>query len=245
MVHVFLPSGQRLRLRLFPRPKASPSKKRTPKGEPLPALFAPPNEDETVVAANETQAARIVNFACVNPINVAILERFPRMGLKDWWLTSGCLVQTVWNMRCGRPATEGIHDYDIVYYSEDVSEEAEDQVIRDATKLFADLPVPIEVRNQARVHLWYPEKFGIAYSPLASASEGILRFPSTTTAVGLRRTGDDYLDVYAPFGLGNVWDMVVKPNRALPLADVYREKAGRWQAQWPKLIVRPWVVDSD
>jgi hypothetical protein len=244
MVHVFLPSGQRLRLRLFPRPKAA-AKKRVTKGDAMPALFAPPDDDEKVVAANETQAARIVNFACVNPVNVAILERFPKMGLKDWWLTSGCLVQTVWNMRCGRPAAEGINDYDIVYFSEDLSPEAEDQVVRDSGRLFADLPATIEVRNQARVHLWYPDKFGIAYSPLTSASEGILRFPSTTTAVGLKRTGEDFLDVYAPFGLGNVWDMVVKPNRALPLADVYREKTARWQAQWPKLVVRPWVIEPE
>ncbi|TAK98120.1 MAG: nucleotidyltransferase family protein [Rhodospirillaceae bacterium] len=167
------------------------------------------------------------------------------MGLRDWWLTSGCIVQTVWNLRCGRPAGEGINDYDVVYFADDPSWEAEDQVIGDAKALFADLPAKVEVRNQARVHLWYPEKFGISYSALTTASEGILRFPSTTTAVGLKRTGDDFLDVYAPFGLGNVWDMIVKPNRALPMAEVYKEKSMRWQRQWPRLVVRPWVVEPE
>ena len=243
MVHVFLPGGQRLRLRLFPRPKFA-RKKRNEKEAP-PGLFAPATADAAVVVASETLAARVVEFCLVNRINAAILERFSQLGIRDWWLTSGCVVQTVWNMRCGRPATEGINDYDVVYFSEDASAEAEDQVIRDAAILFDDLAAVIQVRNQARVHEWYPAKFGIAYSPLTTASEGILRFPSTTTAIGLKRTGDEFLDVYAPFGLANVWDMIVKPNRVLPLADVYGAKAERWQRQWPRLIVRPWVVERE
>jgi hypothetical protein len=215
------------------------------KNDVPPGLFAPPNPDAAVEAASEKLAARIVEACLVNRVNAQILERFPKLGIRDWWLTSGCVAQTVWNMRTGRPATEGINDYDVVYFADDPSTEAEDQVIRDAGKLFADLPVTVEVRNQARVHLWYPEKYGISYSPLTTASEGILRFPSTTTAVGVKRTGDEFLDVYAPFGLGNLWDMIVKPNRALPLATVYEDKAERWQRQWPRLIVRPWVIETE
>jgi hypothetical protein len=241
MAYVFLPSGQRLRLRLFPQPKS-----RDEAGKPAPpaGFFDRPDEDTVVVAAAETMAARIVGLVLVNRANAAILERFSTLGLRDWWLTSGCIVQTVWNMRSGRPADEGIRDYDIVYFSEDLSAEAEDQVGRDAARLLPELPAPLEIRNQARVHLWYPETYGIQVSPLTSASEGILRYPSTTTAVGLKRTGEDFLDVFAPFGLTNVWDMVLKPNRMLPISDVYAEKAARWKAQWPRLVVRPWVVEQ-
>jgi len=34
----------------------------------------------------------------------------------------------------------------------------------------------IEIRNQARVHLWYPRRFGAPYPQLASAEDGIGRF---------------------------------------------------------------------
>lgn len=114
----------------------------------------------------------------------------------------------------------------------------------DAARLLPDLSAPLQIKNQARVHLWYPDKYGIPYSALTSASEGIMRFVSTTNAVGVKRTGEDYLDVFAPYGLSNVWDMVMKPNRITPLANIYAEKAERWQKQWPKLIVRPWVVET-
>ena len=241
MAQVFLPDGRSLRLRLFPQPKAKATA-RMPAS--VPGLFAHPDDDAVVVAAAEALAARVVRLMLLNRSNVAILERFSQLGIRDWWLTSGCLVNTVWNLRTGRPAEEGITDYDVFYFSEDLSEEAERQVQSDACLLLPNLSAPLEVVNQARVHLWYPETFDVPYSALTSASEGILRFPTTTSAVGLKRSGDDFIDVFAPFGLSNVWDMVLKPNRILPIANIYAEKAERWQKQWPRLIVRPWVVET-
>jgi uncharacterized protein len=37
----------------------------------------------------------------------------------------------------------------------DLSYEAEDRVIRRVAAACADLPITIEVKDQARVHLWY------------------------------------------------------------------------------------------
>ena len=241
MIHILAHKGQRLRLRLYPRPKV---KAPVTGAVAAPTLFQD-HADAAVAAAAEKLAGRIVDLVLCNRINASILERFAQLGIRDWWLTSGCIVQTVWNMRCGRSPERGILDYDIAYYSEDQSWEAEDEVIRNAGKLFADLPVTLQVRNQARVHLWYTEKYGVAVSPLTSASEGILRFPSTTTAVGLKRTGDEFLDLYAPFGLSNVWNLTVKPNRALPIPQIYAEKTERWRAEWPRLAIQPWLAESD
>ena len=239
MAHTFLPDGRGLRLRLFPKPKGIVRRK---KAAPTSlALFDPPDEDYTTATPAERLAVRVVGLCLINRINAEILNRMPTLGLRDWWLASGCLFQTVWNLRSGRAADRGILDYDMCYFSEDTSWEAEDDVIRAAAKLFADLPVNIQLRNQARVHLWFPEKFGAAYPALTTASEGILRFPCSPQAIGLKRTGGEFLDVYAPFGLGDVWDVIVRPNRALPLAQVYAVKTARWQKEWDKLVVYQWV----
>ena len=45
-------------------------------------------------------------------------------------------------------------------------------VIREAAELFADLGAPVEVRNQARVHLWFPAHHGLSRPPIGSAREG-------------------------------------------------------------------------
>ncbi len=243
MAHVFFPDGRGMRLRLFPRPKA-PQPKRKPPQESL-ALFAAPAEDEADYdTPAERLAAKVAALSLLNRNNAAIIDRMPRLGLRDWWLASGCIFQTVWNLRSGRQADKGIVDYDVCYFSEDLTYEAEDQVIRDAAQLFRDLPVNIQLRNQARVHLWYPDKYGVAYPPLTTASEGILRFTSSVQAVGMRRTGEEFIDVYAPFGLGDIWDLVVRPNRALPLAHVYDEKTSGWRMEWDKVVVYQWV-DED
>lgn len=97
-----------------------------------------------------------------NEMLVQVLDRAARLALPGWYVTAGCLFQTVWNVVTGRPPSAGIKDYDLFYFDgTDLSWEAEDTVIQAAHKHFGDLPVDVEVRNQARVHLWYEQKFGV------------------------------------------------------------------------------------
>ena len=240
MAHVFLPSGRDLRLRLYPKPKGlarAPATLQT--AQPL-ALFGAPVDDDSQDSPQERLAAKIASLALMNRTNAAILERTPELGLRDWWLVSGSIFQTVWNLKSGRSLDKGIKDYDLFYFSEDLSAEAEEGVIAAAAELFIDLKANIEVRNQARVHLWYPEEIGLPYPPLTTAAEGILRFPCSPQAIGLKRSGEEFLDVYAPFGLGDVWDMIVRPNRSMPLMAVYDQKCARWQGEWPQIQVYGW-----
>lgn len=109
--------------------------------------------------------------------------------------------------------------------------------IRRANAAFADLGVEVELRNQARAHLWYEDKFGAPYPPLACATEGIDRFLSRNCMVGLRPNGAGFA-VYAPEGFDDIEAMIVRPNRAANFqAARYREKAARWMALWPALRV--------
>ena len=87
-----------------------------------------------------------------------------------------------------RAVDYGIDDYDIFYFDPDTSWQAEDAVIRKLRRSLAKLGVKIEARNQARVHLWYPEKHGLPYPPLSSSTEGIDRFLTKNTRIGIRRT---------------------------------------------------------
>jgi uncharacterized protein len=159
--------------------------------------------------------------------------------LADGWLTAGCLAQTIWNLSSGRDAGEGIRDYDLIYYERDTSWDAEDAVIQRVRRRFADLPIDIEVRNQARVPVWYEEKFGVQFGAVSKASDGIDRFPCATTAIGIRKARGRY-EVYAPFGLDNLFSGVLVPNRALDIPAAYRTKTTRWIRQWPHLRAVCW-----
>jgi uncharacterized protein len=103
---------------------------------------------------------------------------------------AGCLFQTVWNLRATRAPEHGIKDYDIFYFDDaDLSAEAETRVQQRVEKVLGFLDVAIEVKNQARVHLWYEEHFGHPYPKLRSAKEGIDRFLIPGAHRARRRSG--------------------------------------------------------
>ena len=178
-------------------------------------------------------------LALRNPVNAAISDELFRLALPDAWLVSGCLVQTVWNGLTHRALDYGIHDYDVFYFDPDTSWQAEDAVIRQLQNAFATRGVIVEARNQARVHLWYPDKHGLPYPPLRCSTEGIDRFLTRNTKVGIRRTQEGY-DVYAPHGFDDIAGMVARPNPGPNFsAASYADKAERWKTLWPELTVLP------
>jgi uncharacterized protein len=181
--------------------------------------------------------AEFLASALRNPVTETVARVLAALALPDAWIVSGCLVQSVWNVLTNRPVDYGIADYDVFYFDPDTSWAAEDAVIRTVRARLRELSVTIEVRNQARVHLWYPAKHGLPYPPLACATEGIDRFLTATTKVGIRRAGDGY-DVYAPHGFDDIADMIVRPNPGPSFSAAnYAAKAARWKSLWPELTV--------
>jgi uncharacterized protein len=179
----------------------------------------------------------LIETALQNQANRVILERLPALGLADAWLVAGSLFQTVCNVLTGRPPEYGIKDYDIFYFDEDTSWKAEDAVIRRVSALFSDLGIAVEARNQARVHLWYPGKFGIPYAPLRCCAESIDRFQAVASQVGLRPAQARF-EVYAPHGLDDLASLTVRPNLSRYfLPRLYEKKAAAWKARWPELTI--------
>jgi hypothetical protein len=185
---------------------------------------------------------QFIDAALTNPVNVAIIDALCELALPDAWLVSGCLVQTVWNGLTGRAPGYGINDYDIFYFDPDTSWEAEDAVIRKVEARIAGpegktMGVKIETRNQARVHLWYPDKHGLPYPPVQCSTEGIDRFLTANTMVGVR-LGDDGYDVYAPNGFDDIEGLIVRPNPGPNFSAAnYAAKAARWKKLWPEVNV--------
>jgi hypothetical protein len=174
-----------------------------------------------------------------NANTAAILQRLAAVRLPDAWLVSGALFQSAWNAKTGRAPTYGIRDYDIFYFDADTSWRAEDSAIKRAQAMFADLGIAVEVRNQARVHLWYQEKFGAPYSPATCATDGIDRFLMPCAQVGVRSRNRAY-DVYAPAGFSDIANLIVRPNRTANFrAAPYSEKCARWKRLWPELTIEP------
>jgi uncharacterized protein len=181
--------------------------------------------------------AELIGHVRRNPVNRQLLDRLPSLALKDGWLVSGALFQTVWNHLTGRPPEHGIVDYDLVYFDgDDLSRAAEDRTIARIHAALADIRAPLEIRNQARVHIWYPGKFGRPYPALNSARESIDRYLAVASIVGLQAGEEGRISVYAPQGLDDIANLVIRPNPGANFCPVaFAAKANRWQACWPEL----------
>jgi hypothetical protein len=173
-----------------------------------------------------------------NPLNQLLIERLPEFGLQDAWLVAGCLFQTAWNAKAGSPATSGIRDYDIFYFDrEDISWEAENENIRRVSKMLSDVAVNVELKNQARVHLWYAERFGVDYPQLNSVREGIDRFLIGCTRVGIRPNNCGNIEIYAPEGLSDLYQGILRPNPLNYQPKLFLAKAQSYKDRWPWLRV--------
>ena len=151
---------------------------------------------------------------------------------------SGAVYQPVLNHLTGRAPNYGIKDYDLAYFDgTDLSYEAEDAVIRRVAAAFEEpLRHMVQVRNQARVHLWFEAKFGESYAPLSSSVEALGRFASPLFAVGVRLAPDGRLHIEAPFGLGDPFSLRLRPNPWRKITGFARIAAGVAR-RCPELIV--------
>ena len=175
-----------------------------------------------------------------NPVNAMILERLPRLGLPGCYLAAGALYQTVWNCLTARDPSDGIIDYDINYFdATDLSAAGEQAIQQRAAKLFGDLGVRLDVCNEARVHLWYEQSFGVPCPPYTSTEAAIATFPSTSSAFAAR-VRDGTLEVCAPYGFADLFALRTRPNTLLAPREIYEAKTARWKAQWPELEIMPW-----
>ena len=176
-----------------------------------------------------------------SPVLKSILDRAPDLSLPNWYLGAGCIAQTVWNHFSGYDLLRNINDADLVYFDDsDMGFESEAYNINSAHELFPDLPFPVDIKNQARVHLWYEEHFGYPIQPCQSVEEAISNWPTTATAIGVRINDQGAFTVYAPFGLEDLLGMIVRPNKKQITEEIYLNKVKRWKTCWPDLKIIPW-----
>ena len=151
---------------------------------------------------------------------------------------SGAVYQPVLNHLTGRPLDYGIKDYDLAYFdASDLSYDAEDAVIRRVKAAFDEpLRSMVEVRNQARVHLWFEAKFGEPYAPLSCTAEALERFASATFAVGVRLEPNDRLHIEAPFGLADLFALRLRPNPLRKTVGFDRASADVLR-RWPEVVI--------
>jgi hypothetical protein len=189
---------------------------------------------------NDAKLQKLIEIVLKNPILSELLNRADQLNIDQYYIGAGCVNQTVWNYLSGLPLQQGINDYDFVYFDDkNLSVEQENRVIEQVRDLYFDLDAKLDVKNQARVHLWYEQRFGFAIDPYRSLEEAINTWPTSATAIGIRRVENSW-KVYAPFGTNDIFGKIIRPNKVLITKEIYETKVKRWISIWPDLTIIPW-----
>ena len=187
-----------------------------------------------------TQIRSLQTILMESPTISEVLHRVEALGLPACYLGAGCIAQTVWNHFSGEEPAAHIKDLDLAYFDpHDLTKESEAGHEEEAETLFKDIPIGIDVKNQARVHLWYEAHFGYPIDPYPSVEAAISSWPTTATCIGVRNHKEDFI-VHAPYGLNDLFGMIVRPNKIQITEEIYLEKINRWKACWPALKIVPW-----
>lgn len=176
-----------------------------------------------------------------SPILKEVITKAASLSIKNYYIGAGAVAQTVWNHFSNKPFDYGINDIDFVYFDNtDLSEGAENKVINEVKALYPSLGVSLDVKNEARVHLWYKSHFGYDITPYSSLEKAIDTWPTTATAVGVKLKPSGDLKVYSPFGLCDLLNMTVRANKTQITKEIYEAKVNKWTKKWPNLKVIPW-----
>jgi hypothetical protein len=188
-----------------------------------------------------TQRGALEAIIRQQPVLMTVLNGLRDLALPDHLLVAGAIYNQVWNHLTGRPDMTWVNDIDVFYFDDsDIGWDAEDRIIKACDARFAGLGLPVQVRNQARVHLWYEAKFGSPFSPLTSSAQMLGRYASKTHAVGARLDTADKMEIIAPFGLDDLFSFRMVPNPVLDNRISHTRKGERAKAIWPELTVIPW-----
>lgn len=167
---------------------------------------------------------------------VSALERFK---LPNAYVAAGCITQTIWNFQDGKPLHNGISDIDVIYYDDnDLSPESESEIETSFNKHFSDIGYKIDITNEARTHLWYESKFGIAISPYISSEDAINSW-IPATAIGIKYCNGKFY-IYAPFGMNDLFGQIIRPNKLLATKEHFECKSTKWKAIWNNAHIINW-----
>ena len=154
--------------------------------------------------------------------------------LPDSWIGAGFIRNLVWDALHDLPNQPQQHDVDVIWYNQLNANEAQDRLVE--AELRNRMPMlRWSVKNQARMHLRNSDR---AY---ASSEDAMRHWPETATAVAARVGPHGKIELIAPFGLADIFNMVVRPtphfaqHKMTQFCDRAAQK--RWRERYPKVNI--------
>jgi hypothetical protein len=167
-----------------------------------------------------------------DPVRWRALWLVQSLELTDCWIGAGFVRNAAWDYLHGRRPGPLSGDVDVLWFDTGRAEPSEDRRLQAALRSL-NPNLDWSVKNQARMHARNGDP------PYVSTVEAMRRWPETATAVAARRTGPNHCEIIAPFGLDDLFDLVLRPTPTFIGAkhQAYRDRieSKGWLKTWPRL----------
>lgn len=152
------------------------------------------------------------------------------------YLSAGVIRNWVWSLLHQQNYAFTHTEIDVIFYDQSDSLKEKDLEL----KLSRLMPqIRWDVTNQATVHQWYKTHNDRALPPLTSIEHALSFWPETATAVAVRLNQFNQIEVIAPFGLSDLFELKLRWNGRLVPREVFEQRLLKkaFLTRWPKLIV--------
>ena len=161
---------------------------------------------------------------------------FLRQVKPEAFYSAGVIRNLIWSIAHDQHYALSQTEIDVIFY--DVEDESGFEQQHLAEILKQQFPEnDWDVVNQAWVHQWYITEDGASIAPLQSIQHALSLWPETATAVAVRLLENNALEIIAPFGLDDLFELKLRWNAALVSHDVFMQRMEEKQflQKWNKL----------
>jgi len=185
--------------------------------------------------SNDTHERSLKSLLTSDARSMDILKTARELQMPDWAIGAGFIRTLVWDHISHKNSTP-LDDVDVLFFeASNLSKNTEKEFELQLMKMRPD--IPWSVKNQARMHIRNKTK-------VASNTTDAMRYwLETPTAVAARIDANDEITILAPFGLDDLFKMIIRPT---PAATSKMEQFEArlttkfWLKNWPELkIIRP------
>lgn len=174
---------------------------------------------------------RLVDIMRSNEELIEDLQLIQQLKLPNWWIAAGYVRNYVWDYLHGHEEKTKLNDVDVIYYDPiNISIRVEEEL---EARLKEKKPAyQWSIKNQARMHLKNNDQ------PFESVEDSMKRWPETATAVGITLNEMNGIEVIAPHGLDDLFNLVVRKSKFFADEAYYRQRviSKKWSGHWTKLI---------
>jgi hypothetical protein len=175
---------------------------------------------------------QLLAILAADPMRMDALHLVKALGLPDCWVAAGFVRNAVWDHLHRFPGSTPLADIDVIWFDPDRARAEVDARFEQALQQM-DSRHNWSVKNQARMHL------GNGDQPYTCATDAMRYWPETATAVAVRLSTNEQIEIAAPYGLDDLFNLIVRPTAkfAAEKQSIYtqRQRSKNWAAVWPQL----------